>query len=36
MACDDDDDDDDDDPLFIKIIICILQVKILKIKYYSR
>ena len=27
MACDDDD-DDDDDPLFKKIILCILQIKI--------
>ena len=26
MACDDD--DDDDDPLFKKIILCILQIKI--------
>ena len=28
----DDDDDDDDDPLFKIIILCILQIKILKIK----
>ena len=32
----DDDDDDDDDPLFKIIILCILQIKILKIKQYSR
>ena len=28
----DDDDDDDDDPLFKIIILCILQIKILKIQ----
>ena len=32
MAHDDDDDDDDDDPLFKIIILCILQIKILKIQ----
>ena len=32
MARDDDDDDDDDDPLFKIIILCILQIKILKIQ----
>ena len=39
MACDDDDDgddDNDDDPLIKKIILCILHVKISKIKYYSQ
>ena len=32
MARDDDDDDDDDDPLLKIMILCILQIKILKIQ----